>query len=110
MYTIDLPRKSILEFLTSDDLKTYRLPSVQRDFVWEEDEVIDLIDSLLRSYPTGVVTVLETNIDFPSVPLIDVDGTDDQSDGQVRRYILDGQQRLTSLLLMRYGWKIKRDV
>lgn len=109
MYTIELTRKPIMEFLTAEDLKTYRLPSVQRDFVWEEDEVIDLIDSLIRGYPTGVVTVLETNIQFPSVPLIDTDETESQSDGQIRRYILDGQQRLTSLLLMRDGWKIKRD-
>lgn len=109
MYTIELPRKTINEFLTTEDLRTYRLPSVQRDFVWEEDEVIELIDSLIRGYPTGVVTVLETNISFPSVPLIDVDNTGSHSDGQVIRYVLDGQQRLTSLLLIRNGWKIKRD-
>lgn len=110
MYTIDLPRKSINEFLTADDLDSYFLPSVQRDFVWEEDEVLELIDSLLRGYPTGVVTILETNLKFPSVPLIDVETARAQDDGsKPRRYILDGQQRLTSLLLMRDGWKIKRD-
>jgi hypothetical protein len=109
MYTIDLPRKSINEFLTADDLDSYLLPSVQRDFVWEEDEVLELIDSLLRGYPTGVVTVLETNLNFPSVPLIDTDGQTREEDSKPKRYILDGHQRLTSLLLMRDGWKIKRE-
>jgi hypothetical protein len=110
MYTIDLQRKSINEFLSANDLDTYLLPSVQRDFVWGEDEVIELIDSLVRGYPTGVVTILETNFDFPHVPLIDIgiqpNGTEAQ---KIRRYVLDGQQRLTSLLLMRDNWKIKRD-
>jgi len=108
LYDIDLPRKSVNEFLTVEDLGTYCLPSVQRDFVWDEDQIKELIDSLLRGYPIGVITVMETNIPIPSVPLIDVEDMVAPSD-QTRKYVLDGQQRLTSLLLIRDGWKIKRD-
>jgi len=107
MYQVELVRKPIAEFLTDDDLWTYYLPSVQRDFVWDEDEVQELIDSLLSGYPTGVITILETNIQFPSVPLIDVKNPATPNT-DIRRYVLDGQQRLTSLLLIRDGWKINR--
>jgi hypothetical protein len=98
----------VAEFLSSreEDLSTYHLPSIQRDFVWSEDDVLELIDSLLRGYPIGVITILETDILFPSVPLLDVESRGDTS---FRRYILDGQQRLTSLLLIRDGWRITRN-
>ena len=103
-----MSRKPVTEFLTVEDLGEYCLPSVQRDFVWDEDDVLELIDSLLKGYPIGVITVLETDVPFPSVPLVDVPNSSGQ-DGKAFKYVLDGQQRLTSLLLIRDGWKIMRN-
>jgi hypothetical protein len=112
---VQLLPKTVSQFLSQEDLSTYHLPSIQRDFVWGEDDVLELIDSLLRGYPIGVITILETDIPFPSIPLLDVgrqEGGGTILDGQqrrIRRYILDGQQRLTSLLLIRDGWRITRN-
>lgn len=82
--------------------KTLWLPTVQRDFVWNERRIVDFIDSLYKGYPVGVITIIKTKHPFPKAPV---------EDGKVgdafeeRLYIIDGQQRITSLLLMKNNKK-----
>jgi hypothetical protein len=33
--------------------KKYLLPAIQREFVWSEEQIIKLFDSLMRDYPIG---------------------------------------------------------
>lgn len=80
-----------------------RLPTIQRGFVWDSEEIKALLDSIIRGYPIGSIIMWKPNIKFPSVPLI---GEDNNSSKPI--YVLDGQQRLTSLMLVLNGWKIKR--
>lgn len=34
---------------------SYLLPAIQREFVWETSDIVDLFDSLLRDYPIGAL-------------------------------------------------------
>jgi hypothetical protein len=107
MYEPKLEKLTISEIL-GKDFSEYVLPLIQREYVWDESDIKEMIESLLNGYPVGIITVVKTDIELPSTPLIDVknDGSKDNVDEKY--YILDGQQRLTSLLLIRDGWKIKR--
>jgi len=85
------------------------LPSFQRQYVWDEDDIRDLIDSIINNYPIGTIILWKpskcySEIDPFSKPLIDV-----KQKSREIFYIIDGQQRLTSLLLLFNGWKILRD-
>lgn len=103
MYEPELKRRTISEVL-GEDPSDYYLPTIQRDFVWDEDDIKEMIESILNGYPIGIITIFKTDIDFPSIPLVDSGNLV----GEAKRYVLDGQQRLTSLLLIKNGWKITR--
>lgn len=105
MYEPKLERQTISEIL-GKDFSGYFLPSIQRDFVWDENDIKELIESLLNGYPIGIITIFKTDLEFPSTPLIDTSAS--QNDINEKYYILDGQQRLTSLIMVRENWKINR--
>jgi uncharacterized protein with ParB-like and HNH nuclease domain len=89
------------------DFSEYLLPSIQREFVWDEDDIKQMIESILNGYPIGIITIFKTDLEFPSTPLIDVNTKEKNTNEKF--YILDGQQRLTSLLMIREKWRIKRN-
>ncbi len=72
-----------------------KVPKFQRQFVWKENQAIDLLDSIAKNYPSGSLLVWKTktklkaerNIGEFNLPLTD--------DHDPTDYILDGQQRLT---------------
>ncbi len=80
-----------------------RVPSIQRQFVWDEEDIKELIDSIINGYPIGAVIIWEPTSKFPSAPLVGTDGR-----YGVARYVLDGQQRLTALMLIKNGWSLER--
>jgi Protein of unknown function DUF262 len=86
------------------------LPAMQRPFVWEDDRITRLVDSLLRRFPLGTVLMWKTSrVQRYRRFQKDVDPNVDQvftyeSDVSGDRYlVLDGQQRLTSLLIALKG-------
>lgn len=97
------PQLTPLSTFWSEDARTLRIPTIQRQFVWDAEDVRDLIDSIVNGYPIGAIIIWEPTSAFPSAPLVGKDDT------QSRRYVLDGQQRLTALsLMMTGGWQIDR--
>ncbi|MGB9693512.1 MAG: GmrSD restriction endonuclease domain-containing protein [Fervidobacterium sp.] len=98
--------KKMLSEVMGDWSCALKIPVIQRDFVWNAEDVKELIDSIVRGYPIGSIILWETKGEFPSSPLID---TKASLSTPVPLYVLDGQQRLTSLLLLRESWKIKRN-
>jgi hypothetical protein len=73
-----------------------KLPEIQRNYVWNRPQVRDLLDSLYRGYPVGTVLIWQTE----ELPVSRELEAADQGNGRVLdggRYLLDGQQRLTSL-------------
>ena len=97
------PQLTPLSVFWSEEAKTLRIPTIQRQFVWDAEDVRDLIDSIVNGYPIGAIIIWEPTSSFPSAPLAGKD------EGDARRYVLDGQQRLTALSLMMHGgWLIER--
>lgn len=103
--------KSVKEIL-QDINKLYFLPAIQREFVWKEDQIISLFDSLMKGFPIGSFLFWEVNNEnlqkFEFYNFIEeyseLDNYHNQISEDVKRKdhivsILDGQQRITSLLI-----------
>jgi uncharacterized protein DUF262 len=75
----------------------YRIPPFQRDFVWEERQILELLESVYRGFPIG--SILLWRVDrpvFKSVKKTMV-GFPITKDQYPASFVLDGVQRLTSL-------------
>lgn len=100
--------KGITTYL--DDLKNqnYQIPTFQRDVVWEKENVKKLWDSIYKFYPLGSILVWKTDLKLHNHRSIGGHViTDDSSSRTEYQYLLDGQQRTTSLLTSLYGGKIE---
>ena len=88
---------------------TVKIPQFQRDFVWPRTKSANLIDSLLRGFPIGTFILWKTKEQLRTVRNvgdIELPGT---PDGDFTQYVLDGQQRLTSIFAAIRGAKVTRD-
>ena len=74
------------------------VPAFQREYVWKRDDAKQLIDSLIKEYPTGTMLTWETN----NPPELKGPHRYDKKQGAVR-ILLDGQQRLTTLYMLIRG-------
>lgn len=85
-----------------------KIPKFQREFVWPIEKTAALLDSIVKGYPIGTFILWKTdyrmgdvkdigNIALPPTP----------PDRQVE-YVLDGQQRMTSLFAAYRGAVISR--
>jgi len=100
--------KGITTYLDELENLDYQIPTFQRDVVWEKENVKKLWDSIYKFYPLGSILVWKTNIKLQNHRKIGghtiSEGTFNRSEYQ---YILDGQQRTTSLLTSLYGGLIE---
>lgn len=113
---------TIAEVMKDISANKYVLPSIQREYVWNTDQIETLFDSLMRDYPIGTFLFWEISKDhvgdydfygfihsyhekkFVHNRKVDFKG----SDGVTA--VLDGQQRLTSIYLGlkgTYAYKLK---
>ena len=74
-----------------------KIPQFQRDFVWTLEKCADLLDSIVKEYPIGSFIFWKTKERLRSVRNIGGDTLPDTEDGDYVNYILDGQQRVTSI-------------
>jgi len=72
-----------------------RLPEIQRGYVWKPTQVAKLVESLYRGYPSGSLLFWKTE-DRPGTRAIQ-SRTPRAKPVILPLYLLDGQQRLTSL-------------
>jgi hypothetical protein len=98
--------ENIMHDANSGQLK---IPQFQRKYVWSVKDCAKLLDSILKGYPVGALIYWKTketlrvvrnigNFNFPSLP------ADDYA-----YYVLDGQQRITSIIASLTGQKIEDD-
>lgn len=89
-----------------NDVKTGRigLPDLQRPFVWKDNKVRELLDSMLKGFPIGFIMLWESPVDFVNKRQIGNNNKDWESP---RDLVIDGQQRLTALLAAIKGVQIK---
>jgi len=88
----------------------YFLPAIQREFVWNAGKIVSLFDSIMRGYPISSFLFWELDDDNRAnweVYKFVENASDDGSHNQLASIegvhdstlVLDGQQRLTSLLV-----------
>ncbi len=77
-----------------------KLPEIQRGYVWSRPQVRDLLDSLYRGYPIGTILLWQTEESTETRAFAAADVGDGTFGGG--QYLLDGQQRLTSLRRVMY--------
>ena len=86
-----------------------KIPQFQRKFVWSLEQTANLLDSIIKGYPIGTFILWETNERLRSVRNIGDIDLPETPDGHVVQYVLDGQQRMTSLYVSMKGAKISND-
>jgi hypothetical protein len=79
--------------LTGDIL----LPKFQRDFVWPREKVLGLLDSIARNYPIGSILLWQSRQELASERTIAGLGIADRKPDYPVNYLLDGQQRLSTV-------------
>lgn len=83
--------------------EAYVLPSIQRPYVWKEKQVCQLFDSVMRGYPLGTLLTWKTRQDLRTrefCPNWSKKLSNElHPDEGVKNVVLDGQQRLQSLLI-----------
>jgi uncharacterized protein with ParB-like and HNH nuclease domain len=103
---------TIRESIEKIEFKAYLMPAIQRDFVWKEDQIVALFDSLMREYPIGSFLMWQVegeNVqrykfydfirDYHERDNRFVNDAFDLSGRTSVTAILDGQQRLTALYI-----------
>ena len=85
-----------------------KIPKFQREFVWSIDKTANLLDSILKGYPIGTFILWETNERINSIKNIGGLDLPDVQEGMKVQYVLDGQQRITSLFAAYIGAKIQK--
>ena len=73
-----------------------QLPDFQRGWVWDDGRIKELLVSISRGFPVGAIMTLKAggDVQFQTRP---IEGVTLNGSSQLQRYLLDGQQRLTSL-------------
>lgn len=104
--------KTVKDIMEKIDSKEILLPAMQRKFVWEEDQIITLFDSIMKGYPFG--TFIFWNISDRSEIskyhfyefIKDYSKRDKTINARAGKsgktqidVVMDGQQRLTSLYI-----------
>jgi hypothetical protein len=87
----------IIDLVKRFDTGEIRLPLMQRDYVWGSAKVVKLLDSLYRSWPIGCFYVWNTKHDRAAKSRAGGPRLALRSMDNFYGFLLDGQQRLTSL-------------
>lgn len=82
------------------------LPNIQRPFVWSEDQICRLFDSVMREYPISTLLVWKTTSEIRRRKFIEnwkeslrLSDFYVPQDDKKKNLVLDGQQRLQSLYI-----------
>ena len=107
----DYSTKKIKEILDLVDSGEWVLPTFQRKYVWDQDQICDLFDSIMRTYPIGTFMVWKMSKDTASNNFFYRFIRDYQERWQelgesfsprLKEYyyaVIDGQQRINSIFI-----------
>jgi len=95
----DISLKDIVDNISKSG---YLIPKFQRDFVWNTKDIVDLGDSIIRGYPISSLLIMPENgsLKVGAHDLLKDDFrkfSNQRNENEVKHYILDGQQRITSI-------------
>lgn len=95
---------NIINYLERGKLK---IPRFQRQFVWERSKIIKLLDSIYQEFPIGSFFIWEADKEytrfFKDIAELEMPKPEKFN---TLDFILDGQQRITSLYVVMRGKKI----
>lgn len=81
------------------------LPEMQRKYVWNATQARNLLDSIYRDYPSGSILIWETD-NIPELKKPSFGKTSQEPIGK-RLLLLDGQQRITTLVSILTGEAVR---
>lgn len=84
----------IISRINSGDI---RIPAFQRAYVWKQNQILDLLDSIIRNYPLGSVLLWSTHEKLKHTRNIAGYELPESDPDYPVNYVLDGQQRLSSI-------------
>lgn len=113
----DTLRKFVSYLNNADHNGGYWLPNIQRPFVWKEEQMERLYDSIMREYPIGTLLVWKTKSKIRRRKFIDNYKLDIKltdfyvtEDEKQKMLVLDGQQRLQTLFIGLTGSYDRREL
>lgn len=86
-----------------------KIPQFQRDFVWDIKKSAKLMDSIVKGYPIGTFIFWRTKERLRTIRDVGNFKLPEPKDGEFIDFVLDGQQRLTTLFASLKGLTIERD-
>lgn len=102
----DTIRRIVKKLNNSEAGGGFWLPNIQRPFVWKEDQIERLFDSLMRKYPISTLLVWKTKSQIKHRKFIDNYSSSVKltqfyvpENNNPKLLVLDGQQRLQSLFI-----------
>jgi len=91
------PLYELRDYLKWTSIGKIQLPDFQRSYKWDDDRIRQLLVTVLRGHPLGVVMLLKTGNDQIRFKPRPIEGTAVPDGTSAEYLLLDGQQRLTSL-------------
>lgn len=73
------------------------LPKFQRSYSWNREQMLKLLDSIARNYPIGSVLLWQSNENYVAERTVGDVAVSEPRPGFPMSYILDGQQRLSTV-------------
>lgn len=101
MISVKDPKPEIMrleELAQMVKLGEIKLPRFQRPFVWKSADMLKLLDSIYKGYPIGSILIWNSSqklVSERSISGLDVNAS--ELNNYPTSYLLDGQQRLTTL-------------
>jgi uncharacterized protein with ParB-like and HNH nuclease domain len=74
-----------------------KIPAFQRGFVWDQEQIIELLDSIYKNYPIGSILLWNSTERLKASRNIGGLVLPDREPEYPVNYVLDGQQRLSSI-------------
>jgi hypothetical protein len=74
-----------------------RIPAFQRPYVWKQNQILELLDSIVKNYPVGSILLWSTSERLKHTRNIAGYKIPDNDLEYPVNYVLDGQQRLSSV-------------
>lgn len=95
--SFETPQFQLAEYVKWAREGKLQLPDFQREYKWDDERVRQLIVTVLRGHPMGIVMLLQTGNEQVRFKPKAISGSGAPDNASPDWLLLDGQQRLTSL-------------